>query len=118
MPMELIYNGTKYNATDDSIFSELIFVCDSVDDALRLVNDLADMSEYDFDGKHFTGMLVRKRAVVLEKSLVYAKVYLRKLTDAELVTAELNTLKAAVATIPQKTLAKNDVLLNATKGVT
>lgn len=100
--MTLAYNGLVYTVTDDSMYLDISIVTGSLEGACTIVNALADMTDYTFNGVEYSNMVVVKRSIILASDC-RVKIALRQKSEKETVKEELNSLRTAMEELAQTT---------------
>ena len=110
--MIVIYNGKKYTATDESIYTDFSVCAESIEEAVEIVRDLMDMSDYTFDLKDYSGMVVRKRMIIFDERGVTVRMIIREKTKAEKAQEELDSLRMAMEDLAQNVSKTNAAKIN------
>lgn len=117
--MTLIYNDKEYKVLNTSVYMDILIGTQSLAEACEIVEELADMSSYTFDGVEYTNMVVTKRSIGISDNTV-VNIKLRKKTEKEAMKEEITTLRKSLEelalTTNKTTTAKIQKIL-ATKGV-
>lgn len=119
--MTFTYNGVEYIATNESIYRDISILVDSLENACTLVTTFKSMSDYNFMGTDYSNMVVEKRSIIVDSSIV-VNIKLRKKSEKELMREEIETLRTAMKELAQTTNKTttskiNRILETTTKGV-
>ena len=113
--MTFNYNGVTYNVTDDSIYRDFTIEVFSLEEACEVAESFRDMTAYTFSAVDYDNMVVTKRTIILSGN-TYVNVKLRRKTQVEMVTEELDDLRSSMAelaeTTNKTTTAKINKILN------
>lgn len=76
--MTIIYNERQYDVTAESIYRDFAVPVATIDDAVTIIEDMADMTTYTFNSFQYTGMVVKKRMIVIDANGIQARIILKE----------------------------------------
>lgn len=76
--MTIIYNERQYDVTAESIYRDFAVPVATIDDAVTIIEDMADMTTYTFNSFQYAGMAVKKRMIVIDANGIQARIILKE----------------------------------------
>lgn len=94
--MTFKYKGITYTVEPESTYKEIIIAVNDLNEACDIVNAVSDMTGYEFNIANYTGMVVRRRQIVLDGNKVTVRIVLREQTDLEKAESEISEIRSAI----------------------
>lgn len=76
--MTIIYNERQYDVTAESIYRDFAVPVATIDDAVTIIEEMADMTTYTFNSFQYAGMVVKKRMIVIDANGIQARIILKE----------------------------------------
>ena len=94
--MTFKYNGYAYTVETESTYKEIIIAARNPTDACDIVNAVDGMTDYEFNGTTYSGMVVKRRQINIDGDSITVRIITREQTDLEKANSEISAIRSAI----------------------